>query len=453
MSSEEKDYQDASLFDHLQESAYIVDRDNYQILYINQAGRRLLDMGPDEDCSGQHCYALLRGSHQPCMACSLQHSTDEPFDKEFYNEHFKKHFKVVDAAICYQGHKARLVMYVDITAATKQRHELETALQAEAVLNETVQILYAEPELDKALDLMLAHMGLYLQAERCLILNVEGGLMSCTHEWFRQGAESNKGQCQDLPVRDLERWEGTLLRHNNVLVPDSSLLAETYPEEYALLTRLKIENCVAAPILIRDHLAGIVVIANLPAKELDGASMMLLTLSYFIATSMVADQSRQLLEKASYSDIMTGVANRNAFIRDIESMQRSLDLQPVPVGVIYFDLNGLKAVNDQQGHRAGDRLIMRLADAISLFFRKQEIYRTGGDEFVILCLNMPEPQFEERLARVVDHIASVSALSVSVGYAWDEGSGASLQKIIAVADAKMYEEKKAYYKERRCSRD
>lgn len=91
------------MFDHLQESAYIVDRDNYQILYINQAGRRLLDMGPDEDCSGQHCYALLRGSHQPCMACSLQHSTDEPFDKEFYNEHFKKHFKVVDAAICYQG--------------------------------------------------------------------------------------------------------------------------------------------------------------------------------------------------------------------------------------------------------------------------------------------------------------------------------------------------------------
>lgn len=96
---------------------------------------------------------------------------------------------------------------------------------------------------------------------------------------------------------------------------------------------------------------------------------------------------------------------------------------------------------------------MRLADAISLFFRKQEIYRTGGDEFVILCLNMPEPQFEERRARVVDHIASVSALSVSVGYVWDEGSGASLQKIIAVADAKMYEEKKAYYKERRCSRD
>ena len=146
----------------------------------------------------------------------------------------------------------------------------------------------------------------------------------------------------------------------------------------------------------------------------------------------------------------------NAFIRDIEHFQRAIDLSPVPVGVIYFDLNGLKPVNDQQGHRAGDRLLMRLADAISLFFRKQEIYRTGGDEFVVLCLDMPEAQFKERLAerlsKVLDHIDSVSSLSVSVGHAWDEGSGLSLQKVIAAADAKMYEEKKAYYKGRHRAR-
>mgnify|MGYP000903612826 FL=1 len=80
----------------------------------------------------------------------------------------------MDSSIRYQGHKAKIVMCIDVTASTRQRHELETALQAEAVLNETVQILYSEPELEKALDLMLAHMGLYLRAERCAILNVEG---------------------------------------------------------------------------------------------------------------------------------------------------------------------------------------------------------------------------------------------------------------------------------------
>ena len=452
MSDAEKDYQDASLFDILPESVYIVARDTYQILYINAAGRRALDLTPDDDLRQQYCYSLLRGRRQPCSACSMQSGAKRPYDKELYNEKFNKHFKVIDAPIRYQGHKAKIVMCIDVTASTQQRHELQTALQAEAVLNETVQILYAEPELEKALDLMLAHIGLYLRAERCLILNVEGNSLDCSHEWCHQGVESLKSAYQDLPLRSLERWEDALARHNNVLIPDSTLMAETYPAEYELLTKMRIKNCVAAPILIRDSLDSIVVIINLPGEEMDGASMMLLTLSYFIATSMVADQNRQLLEKASYTDIMTGVANRNAFIRDIEHFQRTIDLSPVPVGVIYFDLNGLKPVNDQQGHRAGDRLLMRLADAISLFFRKQEIYRTGGDEFVVLCLDMPAPQFTERLSKVLDHLDSVSSLSVSVGHAWDEGSGLSLQKVIAAADAKMYEEKKAYYKGRHRAR-
>lgn len=94
-------------------------------------------------------------------------------------------------------------MCIDVTASTRQRHELETALQAEAVLNETVQILYSEPELEKALDLMLAHMGLYLRAERCAILNVEGNSLHCSHEWCQQGIESQKASGRSFPC---EAW-------------------------------------------------------------------------------------------------------------------------------------------------------------------------------------------------------------------------------------------------------
>ena len=448
----EKEYQDAGLFDALPESVYIIDRNTYQILYINEAGRKFLGMKPDENPTEQYCYALFRDREQPCSVCSLQGLPNQPYAKELYNEKFQKHFKVIDAAIRYQGHPAKIIMCIDVTASTEQRRALETALQAEAVLNETVQILYSEPELEKALDLMLAHIGLYLRAERCAMLSVEGNALRCAHEWCRPEIECQKDAWQDLPRWSLERWEDALARHNNVLVPDSTLMAETYPAEYELLTKMGIQNCVAAPILMRDTLVSVILIVNLPSEEMDGASMMLLTLSYFIATSMVADQNRQLLEKASYSDVMTGVANRNAFIRDLDHIQRAIDLSPIPVGVIYFDLNGLKPVNDQQGHRAGDRLLMRLADAISLFFRKQEIYRTGGDEFVVLCLDMPKPQFTDRLTKILDHIDSVTSLSVSVGHAWADGSGLSLQKVIAAADAKMYEAKKAYYKGRQRAR-
>ncbi|MGP1471701.1 MAG: sensor domain-containing diguanylate cyclase [Schwartzia sp. (in: firmicutes)] len=446
MSDKEKEYTDASIFDAVPETVHIVDATTYRLLYLNRSGRTLLGLTPEDDIAEQYCYELLRGQQAPCAYCPLLNSSDAPGGNERFNDKVKKYFKVLDAPLRYQGHEAKIIMCVDVTTSSQHRHELETALQAEAVLNETVQILYAEQDLEKALDLMLAHMGLYLRADRCLILSVDGGAMNCAHEWCRQGIESRKGADQDLPLKSIERWQDALARHNNILIPDCTLMADTYPEEYAFLTKLQIKNCVAAPILIRDNLVSILIVTNLPPEEMDSASMMLLTLSYFIATSMVADQNRKLLEKASYSDVMTGVANRNAFIRDLDDIQRSVDLSPVPVGVIYFDLNGLKPVNDQQGHRAGDRLLMRLADAISLFFRKQEIYRTGGDEFVVLCLDMPEAQFKERLAKIVDHIHSVNNLSVSIGYAWADGGTLSLQQIIADADAKMYAEKQAYYK-------
>ena len=353
---------------------------------------------------------------------------------------------MMDRPIRYQGIDARLELCTDITDFVRQRQNLQSTLSAEAVLNETVQILYAEPDLDKALDQMLEHIGLFLKAERCFVFTIEGSTMRMTSEWCCPGADSLKETLTAEPRAGLERWFEMFDRHSNVTIADRQHLKHAHPDEYEALRRQEVERCVAAPIIIRDEIVSILTIANLTANKLEGASLMLTTLSYFIATSMVADNNRKLLEKASYSDAMTGVSNRNAFIRDLEQNQRLIDQGELAVGVIYFDLNGLKEVNDRQGHRAGDRLIMQLADTISLFFRKREVYRTGGDEFVTICLNMPEMLFTERLARVMAYIDNCSdSLSVSIGYAWSNAKGLSLQQIIATADAKMYEEKQNYY--------
>lgn len=61
MNDDDKEYQDAALFDLLPESIYIVDRDTCQLLYLNEAGRQLLGMKPEDDYRQQYCYALLRG--------------------------------------------------------------------------------------------------------------------------------------------------------------------------------------------------------------------------------------------------------------------------------------------------------------------------------------------------------------------------------------------------------
>lgn len=445
-------YEDASLFDTLPESVYIVDQINYELLYINRTGRRLLGLDYEESCEGKYCYDFLRGNGQPCDICTIGRGSKR-YGREFYNEKIKRYFRMEDAPIRYRGREARVVMCVDITASIAQHHELASALQAEAVLNEAMQIFYVEPNLDEALVQMLEHIGLYLDAERCFMLSIEGGRMNATHEWCRRDKASICGQLKDLPFQALLRWHDVLARHKNMLVTDGRLISEKFPEEYDLLRRMEFFIGVGAPILINDEIVALIMIANLPTAAIDGASMMLLPLSYFIATSMVAEKNRKLLETASYSDTMTGVANRNAFIRDVDRIQGSLERSYVPVGVLYFDLNGLKPINDRHGHGAGDCLIKRLASSISLFFRKQEIYRTGGDEFVVLCLGMTESQFMMQLHGIMDHLATVNSLSVSVGCAWSGAPGKTIEQLVAEADANMYEEKQAYYKEKEISRN
>ncbi len=444
MTEEIRSYEDASLFDALDENVYIVEPAKFQMLFMNRKGRQDYGIKKD-DYVGKACHEVLRFRDTPCPDCPFLPPVPDRGIREVYNARLDRYYKVLNHSILFQGKDARLEVAVDITDFVRQRQDLQATLSAEAVLNETMQILYAEPDLDKALCLMLEHIGLFLKAERCFIFTMEGSTMRMTSEWCAPGIAPRKEESAAEPRSGIDRWFELFSRHSNVVVPDRQLLKLVHPTEYDALERMKIESCVAAPIIIHDEIVSILGIANLAASKLDGASLMLTTLSYFIATTMVADNNRKLLEKASYSDAMTGVSNRNAFIRDIEQDQRLIDQGELAVGVIYFDLNGLKEVNDTQGHRAGDRLIMHLADTITLFFRKREVYRTGGDEFITICLNMPEQLFTERLARVMAFIDSSTTLSVSIGYAWSQEKGLSLQQVIATADAKMYEEKQIFY--------
>ena len=109
-----------------------------------------------------------------------------------------------------------------------------------------------------------------------------------------------------------------------------------------------------------------------------------------------------------------------------------------------MDMDGLKEINDIQGHIAGDTAIKTLADC---FWRarekKQRIYRIGGDEFVILCMGATSQQVLELVSRIKQEI-SETEYCCSIGYAMKKRSN-SLDEIYKMADTMMYEEKQRYY--------
>jgi diguanylate cyclase (GGDEF)-like protein/PAS domain S-box-containing protein len=148
-------------------------------------------------------------------------------------------------------------------------------------------------------------------------------------------------------------------------------------------------------------------------------------------------------------DILTGLYNR-AYLE--EERSRLEESRRFPISVIIADLNGLKLINDQYGHSAGDEMLRRVAEVFKESFRIEDLVaRIGGDEFAVILPETNFPSAEkamERLRRLVDINNTFylgPQLSISIGAATGE-KGASLSDIQRQADDAMYHEKRLHYR-------
>ena len=146
------------------------------------------------------------------------------------------------------------------------------------------------------------------------------------------------------------------------------------------------------------------------------------------------------LERLSYYDQLTGVMNRHALDRAVASMMNC------SVSVIAVDINGLKEANDTQGHETGDRLIKNVASCLWTVFGIPSVFRTGGDEFVVLQQDHTREECESAI-RTVRGLLSDHNASASIGYTYQDCYKGNFPELHAMADIKMYEDKAKYYRE------
>lgn len=167
--------------------------------------------------------------------------------------------------------------------------------------------------------------------------------------------------------------------------------------------------------------------------------------SYYYLQEQIEKQKKQIaaetqiLERKSYEDILTGVYNRNKFN---ELVQMQLDTSEAVLGIACFDLNGLKEVNDDRGHSAGDALICRAAEQLRQIFEGR-VYRTGGDEFVVVDNQMDESAFQDAV-QMVQKGMQEQDISCSVGYSW-RCAECNIKEQFDKADFMMYQQKRHFY--------
>lgn len=171
-------------------------------------------------------------------------------------------------------------------------------------------------------------------------------------------------------------------------------------------------------------------------------------------TQLVDEEKRreEELKLRSFTDGLTGLYNRHAYIKDISKE----DAHGLENNFVYLaiDINGLKVVNDTMGHEAGDELIKGTAECIlSCFGKIGKAYRTGGDEMVVIFnadeerLNEIKAGFDETMTAWKGKI--IKKISASCGYVrLEEFPDASITELANIADKRMYEAKAAYYKKK-----
>ncbi|OHE61252.1 MAG: hypothetical protein A2Z47_05660 [Thermodesulfovibrio sp. RBG_19FT_COMBO_42_12] len=215
---------------------------------------------------------------------------------------------------------------------------------------------------------------------------------------------------------------------------------------------LPIHRFLSAPALIGERLIGQITLAN---SERDYTDHDLQSITRLASLYAIALQRKRMEEKLWYlstHDGLTGLYNRTYFEEEMTRLERG---RQFPISILMVDVNGLKAVNDSQGHEAGDELLRRTAQVLLISVRVEDmVARIGGDEFAVLLTGTDVSAAEKAVERVIKNLKAHNIkyngppLSLSLGVATGE-KGNLLAKVLKEADKNMYQDKLLRYKARK----
>ena len=120
------------------------------------------------------------------------------------------------------------------------------------------------------------------------------------------------------------------------------------------------------------------------------------------------EEDNMILKEASVTDALTGIKNRYALRRDYDHFRGKY------IHVMMIDLNGFKNINDTYGHEVGDALIRQAGRVLRETFGGDSSYRYGGDEFLVVCPDVTQEHFEQRVDEIRGGFEQITISSTNI---------------------------------------
>lgn len=430
-------------YENLNEIVYASDIDTYEMEYMNQKGCEVYGYSSFEEIKGKKCYEILQNETSPCEFCTNPYlKKDEFHEWKHFNEVLGKMYSSKDTLVEEDGRRFRMELTFDMSVQEEQKKEIQEFANNERMVNDGLKIALEEPTPERSIKALLAYLGEHLQSERVYIFEEnEVGFVDNTFEWCKDGVEPQKDNLQNVPFEAVELWYDSFNKNENVMIKNLEDIKESDRLLYEYLEPQDIHSLVVSPIMYKGKIIGFYGVDNPPKELLNHISTLFWIVGHFISSLLRRRDLVKRLENMSMHDQMTQVGNRHA----MHEYQRTIR-KGEHVGIIYFDVMGLKRVNDTQGHQAGDQLLMRACECIKKHFEKQAMFRLGGDEFLIIAKDATKECIEKQIEMLKVDMLEQDA-RMAIGFIWEESYNGDYDVLLAKADDIMYENKREYYKE------
>lgn len=287
------------------------------------------------------------------------------------------------------------------------------------------------------LNKLVQFIGKTLKADRAYIFeDNHDGTFDNTYEWCNEGITPEIENLKAVPFEGvLDIWYDEFKTRGNVIIYDVDEYKKVSVGVYDYLKPQNIHTLVAGPITIGGKYNAFFgvdkmeLIASL-IEEVECVLSMVIRMKNYTKT----------IGEFAVTDTLTGCQNRAALLWAFNDEFR----HDTSISVLMCDINGLKKKNDSEGHLAGDKYIRDMAESLVSVFGRQQVFRIGGDEFVVVSLGESKAETEEKI-RALKSICAEKAVSFSIGFEYRETANEPFEQLLQKADERMYSEKKKYY--------
>ncbi len=334
----------------------------------------------------------------------------------------------------------------EINSATLSNMSYESAAD---VLGACIK-LRGTDDFDKSMFEVIHDLQSLCQAKHCCVLLMDFQTRKCRILGEAMDKVSDialRNNWEDQSHFDLANTWYDMLGGSNCLIikneDDFEYVKERNYSWYCSLTESKVQSLVLFPLKYNGELLGYIWATNFDVQNTLRIKKTLELTTFFMAAEISNHMLLDRLKELSSMDMLTGVLNRN-------EMNNRVDLmcgQPYAgksIGIVFVDLNGLKLVNDNEGHQAGDRILKTAAMILQNVFEEDDVFRAGGDEFMVMAGDVTPEILEQKVAAVRELETHYKNVYMAIGYCYEEDIQ-NIRRAMRIADERMYEDKSRFY--------